>query len=103
MIDSSQRTVLTIAAAAAAATTAPQVFAQAPQAAAPQGLPTDLKVGFYEEGHVRIRYPAIGSRFPLRATPGGGFTSRISHWPTAVINIPDAFKNDFRVITMDQH
>jgi pimeloyl-ACP methyl ester carboxylesterase len=102
MIDSSRRTVLTIAAAAAAATTAPQVFAQAPQAALPQGLPAGLKVGFYEKGNVRIRYAEIGSGFPLLATPGGGLNSRMSNWPTAVINIMEEFKNDFRVITMDQ-
>ena len=102
MIDSSRRTVLTIAAAAAAATTAPQVFAQAPQAAVPQGLPAGLKVGFYEKGNVRIRYAEIGSGFPLLATPGGGLNSRMSNWPTAVINIVEEFKNDFRVITMDQ-
>jgi pimeloyl-ACP methyl ester carboxylesterase len=102
MIDSSRRTVLTIAAAAAAATTAPQVFAQAPQAAVPQGLPAGLKVGFYEKGNVRIRYAEIGSGFPLLATPGGGLNSRMSNWPTAVINILEELKNDFRVITMDQ-
>jgi pimeloyl-ACP methyl ester carboxylesterase len=102
MIDSSRRTVLTIAAAAAAATTAPQVFAQAPQAAVPQGLPTGLKVGFYEKGNVRIRYAEIGSGFPLLATPGGGLNSRMINWPTAVINTLEEFKNDFRVITMDQ-
>ena len=102
MIDSSRRTVLTIAAAAAAATTAPQVFAQAPQAAVPQGLPAGLKVGFYEKGNVRIRYAEIGSGFPLLATPGGGLNSRMSNWPTAVINTMEEFKNDFRVITMDQ-
>ena len=104
MIDSSRRTVLTTGAAAAAATTAPQVFAQAPQAeaAAPQGLPEDVKVGFYEKGNVRIRYAEIGSGYPLLATPGGGLNSRISNWPTAVINIMAEFKNDFRVITMDQ-
>jgi pimeloyl-ACP methyl ester carboxylesterase len=28
--------------------------------------------------------------------------SRIVFWPNAVINIPEEFKNDFRVITMDQ-
>ena len=89
MIDSSQR--------AAAATTAPQVFAQAPQ-----GLPVGAKIGFYEEGNVRIRYAEIGSGFPLLATPGGGLNSRISNWPTAVINVMEEFKNDFRVITMDQ-
>jgi pimeloyl-ACP methyl ester carboxylesterase len=102
MIDSSRRTVLTIAAAAAAATTAPQVFAQAPQAAVPQGLPAGLKVGFYEKGNVRIRYAEIGSGFPLLATPGGGLNSRMINWPTAVINTLEEFKNDFRVITMDQ-
>jgi pimeloyl-ACP methyl ester carboxylesterase len=102
MIDSSRRTVLTTGAAAAAATTAPQVFAQAPQAGVPQGLPAGLKVGFYEKGNVRIRYAEIGSGFPLLATPGGGLNSRISNWPTAVINIMEEFKNDFRVITMDQ-
>jgi pimeloyl-ACP methyl ester carboxylesterase len=117
MIDSSRRAVLTTGAAAAAATTAPQVFAQgpqaeapqaeapqagAPQAGAPQGLPDGAKVGFYEKGNVRIRYAEIGSGFPLLATPGGGLNSRISNWPTAVINIMEEFKNDFRVITMDQ-
>ena len=107
MIDSSRRTVLTSGAAAAAATSAPQVFAQAPQAAAPQDrasqdLPAGTKVGFYEKGNVRIRYAEIGSGFPLLAMPGGGLNSRISNWPTAVINIMEEFKNDFRVITMDQ-
>src|SRR6202045_221268 len=102
MIDSSRRAVLTIAAAAAAATTAPQVFAQAPQAAVPQGLPAGLKIGFYEKGDVRIRYAETGSGFPLLAMPGGGLNSRMSNWPTAVINIVEEFKSDFRVITMDQ-
>src|SRR5437588_6265163 len=102
MIDSSRRTVLTAGAAAAAATTAPRVFAQAPQAAVPQGLPAGLKVGFYEKGNVRIRYAEIGAGFPLLALPGGGLNSRIANWPTAVINIPEEFKNDFRIIVMDQ-
>ena len=97
MIDSSRRTVLTTGAAAVAATSTPQVFAQVPQ-----GLPAGLKVGFYEKGNVRIRYAEIGSGFPLLATPGGGLNSRIGNWPTAVINIMEEFKNDFRVITMDQ-
>src|SRR5262245_27473603 len=101
MVDSSRRTVLTTGA-AAAATTASRVFAQAPQAAAPQALPADLKIGFYEKGNVRIRYAETGSGFPLLALPGGGLNSRISIWPTAVINIMEEFKNDFRVITMDQ-
>src|SRR3954447_26136911 len=102
MMDSSRRTVLTTGAAAAAATAAPRVFAQAPQATVPQGLPADLKIGFYQRDNVRIRYAEIGSGFPLLATPGGGLNSCIAVWSRAVINIPEEFKNDFRVITMDQ-
>ena len=102
MIDSNRRTVLTTGAAAAAATSAPQVFAQAPQSGAVPGLPAGAKVGFYEKGNVRIRYAEIGAGFPLLATPGGGLNSRIANWPAAVINIMEEFKNDFRVITMDQ-
>ena len=70
--------------------------------AAPPILPAGAKVGFYEKGGVRIRYAEIGSGFPLLATPGGGLNSRMAVWPNAVINIPEQFKNDFRVITMDQ-
>jgi pimeloyl-ACP methyl ester carboxylesterase len=102
MIDSSRRTVLATGAAAAAASAAPQVFAQVPQAAAPQALPAGFKTGFYEKGNVRIRYAEVGSGFPLLATPGGGLNSRMINWPNAVINIPEELKNDFRVITMDQ-
>lgn len=57
---------------------------------------------FYEKGDVRIRYEESGSGFPLLITPGGGLNSRVSNWPTAVINGLEAFKHDFRVITMDQ-
>jgi len=89
-------------AAAAAASTAPRAFAQAPPAPVPPSLPAGLKVGFYEKGDVRIRYAEIGSGFPLLATPGGGLNSRMVNWPNAVINIVEEFKNDFRVITMDQ-
>ena len=101
MIDSSRRNVLATGAAAAAATVVTQVFAQAPAQPAP-GLPAGAKVGFYEKGNVRIRYAEIGTGFPLLATPGGGLNSRIEVWSRAVINIPEEFKNDFRVITMDQ-
>ncbi|MGH6711172.1 MAG: alpha/beta fold hydrolase [Bradyrhizobium sp.] len=102
MIDSSRRTVLATGAAAAAASVVPQVFAQAQPAEPVLGLPDGAKVGFYEKGNVRIRYAEIGSGFPLLATPGGGLNSRIAVWARAVINIPEEFKNDFRVITMDQ-
>ena len=57
---------------------------------------------FYEKGDVRIRYEETGSGFPLLVTPGGGLNSRVSNWPTAVINAMEEFKNDFRCITMDQ-
>ena len=102
MIDSSRRTVLANGAAAAAASAVPQVFAQAQSAGAVTGLPDGARVGFYEKGNVRIRYAEIGSGFPLLATPGGGLNSCIAVWARAVINIPEEFKNDFRVITMDQ-
>jgi pimeloyl-ACP methyl ester carboxylesterase len=102
MVDSSRRTVLAAGVAAAAATAAPQVFAQAPQATAPQAFPAGAKIGFYERGNVRIRYAEIGSGFPLLATPGGGLNSRMAVWANAVINIPELFKSDFRIITMDQ-
>jgi pimeloyl-ACP methyl ester carboxylesterase len=102
MIDSSRRTVLATGAAAAAASVVPQVFAQAQPAEAVPGLPAGAKVGFTEKGDVRIRYAEIGSGFPVLATPGGGLNSCIAVWARAVINIPEEFKNDFRVITMDQ-
>src|SRR5579871_6607161 len=102
MVDSSRRTVLASGAAAAAASAVPQVFAQAQPAGSVPGLPAGAKVGFYEKGNVRIRYAEIGSGFPLLATPGGGLNSCIAVWARAVIDIPEEFKGDFRVITMDQ-
>ena len=59
-------------------------------------------VPFYERGAVRIRYEEVGSGFPLLVTPGGGLNSRVSNWPTAVFNAMEAFKGDFRCITMEQ-
>ena len=56
----------------------------------------------FQKGDVRIRYEEAGSGFPLLVTPGGGLNSRVSNWPTAVINAMEAFKSDFRCITMDQ-
>ncbi len=57
---------------------------------------------FYEKGDVRIRYEEVGSGIPLLVTPGGGLNSRVDNWPRAVIDAMDAFKDDFRCITMDQ-
>src|SRR4051812_35441851 len=56
----------------------------------------------YQRGDVRIRYEQTGSGFPLLVIPGGGLNSRVSNWPNAVFNAMEAFKNDFRCITMDQ-
>ena len=57
---------------------------------------------FYERGDVRIHYEEAGSGFPLLVTPGGGLNSRMSNWPSAVIDAMEVFKDDFRCITMDQ-
>jgi pimeloyl-ACP methyl ester carboxylesterase len=57
---------------------------------------------FYEKGDVRIRYEEVGSGFPLLVTPGGGLNSLMSNWPNQVFNAMEAFKTDFRCITMDQ-
>src|SRR5262245_54053914 len=57
---------------------------------------------FYHTGAVHIRYEETGSGFPLLVPPGGGLNSRVSNWPTAVCNAMEAFKHDFRGITMDQ-
>jgi len=97
-MDPIRRNILTTGAAAAATAAAPRVFAQQTSPAAAGGTP----FSFYEKGNVRIRYQEVGSGFPLLATPGGGLNSRISNWKTAVINVMEEFKNDFRVITMDQ-
>jgi pimeloyl-ACP methyl ester carboxylesterase len=93
-MDQIRRNILATGAAATAVAAAPRVFAQqTAQAGA---------FKFYEKGNVRIRYQEVGSGFPLLATPGGGLNSRISNWRTAVINVMEEFKNDFRCITMDQ-
>jgi pimeloyl-ACP methyl ester carboxylesterase len=99
-MDPIRRNILATGAAATAIAAAPNVFAQQtqPQPAGPSGAVTS----FYQKGDVRIRYQEVGTGFPLFAIPGGGLNSRLGGWPTAVINVMDVFKNDFRVITMDQ-
>src|SRR5215467_6062640 len=57
---------------------------------------------YCDNGQVRIRYEETGSGFPLLVMPGGGLNSRVSNWKTAVYNFFDAFKTEYRVITMDQ-
>jgi pimeloyl-ACP methyl ester carboxylesterase len=95
MMDPIRRNMLAAGAAATAMAAAPGVFAQ------PAGQPA-AATAFYEKGNIRIRYQEVGSGFPLLVIPGGGLNSRISGWPGAVINAMEAFKNDFRCITMDQ-
>jgi pimeloyl-ACP methyl ester carboxylesterase len=56
----------------------------------------------FQKGDVRIRYEEQGRGFPLLLTPGGGLNSRVSQWTTAVFNAFDMFRDEFRVITMDQ-
>jgi pimeloyl-ACP methyl ester carboxylesterase len=56
----------------------------------------------YEKHGVKIRFEEAGTGFPLLVTPGGGLNSRVSNWSTAVFNAMEAFKHDFRCITMDQ-
>jgi pimeloyl-ACP methyl ester carboxylesterase len=94
VIDRVRRNVLAAGAAATAVAAAPHVLAQ-------KAAPGDLKTGFFERGDVRIRYQEIGSGFPLLAIPGGGLNSRLAVWPNAVINAMEAFKADFRCISMD--
>ena len=57
---------------------------------------------FYTKGDVTIHYNEVGSGFPLLATPGGGLNSKMDNWPGQVFDSMEVFKNDFRVITMDQ-
>src|SRR5215469_11190425 len=94
IMDPVRRDVLAMGAAATAAAATPRAFAQNDAIGA--------AASFFEKGNVRIRYQDVGSGFPLLCTPGGGLNSRIAVWPTAVINAMEAFKNDFRCITMDQ-
>ena len=98
MSDQNRRDVTAAGVAAAALAVTSGALAQ-PAVPASQG---DVKTGFYERNGVRIRYQETGKGFPLLAIPGGGLNSRIGAWPTAVINCMEHFKNDFRVITMDQ-
>jgi pimeloyl-ACP methyl ester carboxylesterase len=93
-MDPIRRDILAMGAAATAAAATSRAFAQ--------NSATGATASFFEKGNVRIRYQEAGSGFPLLCTPGGGLNSRIAVWPTAVINAMDAFKNDFRCITMDQ-
>lgn len=94
VIDRGRRDVLATGAAATAVAAVGPALAQSPAPGAAAG-------SFYERNGVRIHYQDVGSGFPLLAIPGGGLNSRIAGWPNGVINVPEAFKADFRIITMD--
>jgi pimeloyl-ACP methyl ester carboxylesterase len=91
-MDPVRRDVLAMGAAATA------VAAASPAAFAQDGAASSV----FEKNGVRIRYQETGSGFPVLCLPGGGLNSRIAVWQTAVIHAVDAFKTDFRCITMDQ-
>ena len=103
MIDSSRRTVLTTGAAAAAATAAPQVFAQAPAGGGVTGLAGRRQGRLLREG--QCPHPLRRDRLGLPAAGDARRRLELAHQQSgrhAVINILEEFKNDFRVITMDQ-
>jgi pimeloyl-ACP methyl ester carboxylesterase len=56
----------------------------------------------YEREDVRIQYEEAGSGFPLLVMPGGGLSSHMGMWERMPFHAVETFKNDFRVITMDQ-
>jgi pimeloyl-ACP methyl ester carboxylesterase len=59
-------------------------------------------MAIYERGDVRLHYEDFGGDgFPLLMTPGGGLQSNMDRWPNMPFS-PADFKDEFRVITMDQ-
>jgi len=66
----------------------------------------ELEVGsvpFYENGNVRIHYEEAGSGYPLLLLAPGGLNSGLANWERmAAFNPLEVFKNDFRMIAMDQ-
>jgi pimeloyl-ACP methyl ester carboxylesterase len=57
---------------------------------------------FYEKGDVRIHYEEAGSGFPLLIIPGGGLNATIPFVKEkGPFNAIEAFKGDYRCITMD--
>lgn len=56
----------------------------------------------FEKGNVRIHYEEVGSGYPLLLLAPGGLNSAIDGWSRAAFNPLEVFKNDFRMIAMDQ-
>jgi len=62
-----------------------------------------MPMPFFEQGDVRIRYEEAGSGFPVLLLAPGGLNSAIEAWGRmAVFNPLEVFKDDFRLIAMDQ-
>lgn len=59
-------------------------------------------MAIYERGDVQLHYEDFGGDgFPLLMTPGGGLQSNMERWPNMPFG-PAQFRDEFRVITMDQ-
>ena len=56
----------------------------------------------YQRGDASIYYEEYGSGFPLLLIAPGGMNSAIAFWQRMVFNPIEAFKDEFRVIAMDQ-
>src|SRR5438045_3760891 len=58
---------------------------------------------FFERGDIRIRYEQVGSGYPLLLLAPGGLNSVLINWSKmAAFNPLEVFKDDFRMIAMDQ-
>jgi pimeloyl-ACP methyl ester carboxylesterase len=58
---------------------------------------------YYEDGNVRIHYEEVGRGYPLLLLAPGGLNSALVNWERlAAFNPLEVFKNDFRMIAMDQ-
>src|SRR5439155_21149994 len=59
-------------------------------------------VPFVERGGASIYYEEYGSGDPLLLLAPGGLNSSIQFWARMPLNPLDAFKDEFRIIAMDQ-
>jgi pimeloyl-ACP methyl ester carboxylesterase len=60
-------------------------------------------MAFYENGDVRIHFEEVGSGYPLLLLAPGGLNSGLVNWEKlAAFNPLGEFKDDFRIIAMDQ-
>jgi pimeloyl-ACP methyl ester carboxylesterase len=57
---------------------------------------------FFRRGDVVIHYEQHGSGFPLLLLPPGGMNATIDSWSGSFINPIQIFKDEFRVVVLDQ-